>query len=113
MPAPGSGVFQQALGLNGSDGFQSSPHGQRVSAEGRAVVTRLKDVGGRPVGNDSADGHTRAEAFGKRHDIGDDIGPLVGEPLARSSNSALDLIEHEQPFFLCAQLAQGLKKFDL
>ncbi len=44
-----------------------------------------------------ADGHTVAQGFRQRHDIGLDAGGLMGEPGAAAPHAGLDLIDHHQP----------------
>jgi hypothetical protein len=63
----------------------------------------LEHVRGAWGRHDSANGHTRAQALGQRHDVGLDAGPLVGEPLAGAAHAALHFVEHQQPVALVAQ----------
>src|SRR5690554_5020785 len=50
-----------------------------------------------------------AEAFGERHDVGRNAFGLVREPMPGAAHAALDLVQHQQPAVLVAELAQALE----
>ncbi len=103
------GVDQQAFFFHDAYRLHAGTHGQRISAKGGAVVANLEDVGRLRACHDSADRHPGTQPFGKRHHIGRDTGPLVREPLSGAPHAALNLVDHEQPIALVAQLAHRPK----
>ena len=75
-------------------------HGERVAAEGRAVVAGLEHALRAAADDAGADRHARGEALGERHHVGLEAGVLVDEPLAGAAEAALHLVGDEQPAVL-------------
>ena len=101
--ANAGGVVQQAVFFHDANGFHTGAHGQRVATKGGAVVAGLENIGGLWAGHHGANGHSRAQALGQRHDIRQDAGPLVRKPLAGAAHAALNLVNHQQPVALVTQ----------
>ena len=73
------------------------------------MIARLESAGGRSGGQTCTDRHTGAKAFRQGHHIGLDPCILMSEPFSGTPDTALDLIEHQEPLPLVAQGAQGLQ----
>src|SRR4029078_10362098 len=52
-------------------------------------------------------GNATADGFGERHDVGDDIEMLVGEPAPRAAAAGLHFIEDEQQVVFVAEPAES------
>ena len=83
--------------------------GEGIAAEGRAVRSRGKGLGGLVRGQEGADGHARAEPFGECCNIGSDTGMLIGEEFSGPAHAGLYFIEHEQQVVPVADIPQGLQ----
>ena len=111
LRAQAAGILHQLVVFHDVDRGEGSPHGQRISAEGGAVVAGLEDLGSRAMRHDGADRHARAEALGQRHHVRNDARPLMGEPASGAAGSALNLVDHQQPTLLVAKLPHLLQVF--
>src|SRR5262249_14733391 len=79
---------------------------QRVSAECRAVIALLQQVGGLAARQARANRESAAKALSHREHVRQDPVLLKSEPRSRSADAGLDLIEHEQRTELTRQLAR-------
>ena len=68
-------------------------------------------AGGLLLGEARADGKAAAQPLGRRHDVGLDAGPFMGEELAGAAHAALDLVEEQQQAVFVADGAQALQIF--
>ena len=83
--------------------------GERVAAEGGAVVA-LGDFGGDLLaGEDGADGEAAAQALGAGHDVRDNAVLLMAVERAGTAHAGLHLVEDEQDARFVAQRAHGLE----
>ena len=86
-------LCHQAVLLHDVQRGQRRRAGQRIAAEGGAVVARARTVpAALPRGQAGADRHARAQALGQRHHVGLDAGLLVGEPFAGAADAALHFV---------------------
>jgi hypothetical protein len=104
-------VRHEAVGFDHVQRGQRGDAGQRIAAEGGTVVARLEHAGGAAGREAGADRHAGAEPLGQGHDVGKDTGMLVGKPYPGAADAALDLVDHEQPVLLVADLAQRRMKY--
>ncbi|MNP17102.1 hypothetical protein D3C76_1095250 [compost metagenome] len=103
------GVVHQRLLLNDVQHRAADPTGQRITAERTAMAARGKQLGCLASRQAGPNGHTVAQAFGQGHDVRHDALVLEREPLAGTTDTGLDLVEHQQPGAPAAQLPQGLE----
>src|SRR5205085_3919590 len=106
------GVGEQAFFLHRVDGRAHRGHGERVAAEGRAMVAGLEHAPRAAADHAGADRYSRAETLGERHDVGHETRVLVHEPFAGAAETALHLVGHEQPVLALAELVQAAQVFE-
>ena len=93
-----------------AEGGAGDGAGERVAAEGAAMVAGVEDAEDLARGEDGGDG---VEAAGERlandDDVGRDVFVLVGEELAGAAEAGLNLVEHEEDVVLAADCG-GLRR---
>ena len=89
-------VIEQVGGLDRVEHREGGGAGDRVAAEGRAMVARLQRGGAVAEADAGADRQAAAEALGQGEDVGGDPFGLVREPRAGPADAGLDLVEHQQ-----------------
>ena len=100
-------VLEQVVFLDRVEHRQGGGAGDRVTAEGGAVVAGDERAARLAEADAGADRQPAAEALGEGHHIGGDALGLVREPGAGAADAGLDLVEHEQRARLVAGAAGG------
>src|SRR6185295_9602305 len=101
-----AGTFNETLVLDDGKGGQGTHTTQRVATEGGAVLARGEYACGGAARKTGADRETIAEPLRQGHDVRLDSEVLMGKPLAGPRHPRLHFIEHQQPSFFVADLAQ-------
>ena len=83
---------------------------QRAARERAAVVARLHRIRHRLRAQQSADGQSRRQRLGERHDVGRYARPRVAPQRPGAAQAALHLVEDEQCASGVAQLTQSRQK---
>ena len=81
--------------------------GERVAAEGGAVVALGNLAGDLLAGQNRADREAAAEALGAGHDVGNHVVELIAVQRARAADAGLHLVEDQQNAVFVAQRAHG------
>ncbi|MNI48567.1 hypothetical protein D3C73_1031350 [compost metagenome] len=105
----GAGVdgVHEARGGQGIKHGHAHGGGQRVAVV-RAALIAVREHAGVLAGQQCGQRHAAADALGQRHDVGRDVGMLVGEHLAGAAHAGLDFVHDQQQLVLVGQLAQAL-----
>ena len=113
------GPAEQVVALEHVHRGQGGRRGDRVAAEGRAVLAAAEQAGHvGAVGDGRADGDAAAEALGQgddvgaharvgRHGVAQVVGLLPGQPRPGPPGAGLDLVEDEQGAVLAGEPADG------
>ena len=91
---------EQTLVFDDLEVLEAEAAGERTSAEGAAVFGHTEGVEELFVDHERAEGDAAAEGLAQDESVGLNAGAGVGEPVARSTEAALDLVEDEESVVL-------------
>src|SRR5207244_2183215 len=98
-------VLDQLVAQDRPNRGRAGRAGERIAAEGRAVVARLEH--GDPIlGHAGPDRHAAAEPLGQREDVRLDAVVLVAHELAGPPDPGLNLVEDQQGAALVTEPAR-------